>query len=220
MRTRPGQPQRRMVRSFRRRSAPGGCASTSVISTRPTAIAPILAQVRTSGLRSSVTAPLSCEPSLPEGMGHSGRRRERPKPCQLCGTPARVAPAPLSHGLALPLRPRLSQPRRHGRSRFGRVTVAVQTTSSWLGGTLYVARTCSQPSSIGVGERIDAAIKIVRAYFLTLARAALVVAIPSGIVLAVISVSVRSSEHNLVTTGTSGPTLNWVTCTPSWAASS
>lgn len=148
--TRPTS-RRRMVRSFGdgRRQAAG--ASTSVISTRPTAIRPILAQVRTSGLRSSVTAPLSCEPSLPEGMGHSGRRRERPNPVNSAAPPARVAPAPLSHGLALPLRPRLSQPRRHGRSRFGRVTVAVQTTSSWLGGTLYVARTCSQPSSIGRG---------------------------------------------------------------------
>jgi hypothetical protein len=60
---------------------------------------------------------------------------------------------------------------------------------------------------LGVGERIDAAIKIVRAHFLTLARAALVVAIPSGIVVAVISVSVRSSEKSLVTSPATGTTL-------------
>ena len=53
---------------------------------------------------------------------------------------------------------------------------------------------------LGVGERIDAAIKIVRASFLTLARAALVVAIPSGIVVAVIAESVRSAEQNGINT--------------------
>ena len=47
---------------------------------------------------------------------------------------------------------------------------------------------------LGVGERMDAAIKIVRANFLTLARRPPVVAIPSGIVVAIISASVRSSR--------------------------
>jgi len=51
---------------------------------------------------------------------------------------------------------------------------------------------------------MDAAIKIVRVNFLTLARAALVVAIPSGIVVAIISASVRSSEQSAVNAGVSG----------------
>ena len=54
---------------------------------------------------------------------------------------------------------------------------------------------------LGVGERMDAAIKIVRANFLTLARASLVVAIPAGIVVAIISASVRSSEDSAVNAG-------------------
>ena len=57
---------------------------------------------------------------------------------------------------------------------------------------------------LGIGERMDAAIKIVRVNFLTLARAALVVAIPSGIVVAIISASVRSSEQSAVNAGVSG----------------
>ncbi len=56
---------------------------------------------------------------------------------------------------------------------------------------------------LGVGERIDAAIKIVRANFSTLARASLVVAIPSGIVVAIITASVRASEQNATDTGVS-----------------
>ena len=60
---------------------------------------------------------------------------------------------------------------------------------------------------LGVGERIDAAIKIVRANFLTLAKASLVVAVPSGIVVAIISVSVRSSSEQPVLTGTTSSTI-------------
>ena len=56
---------------------------------------------------------------------------------------------------------------------------------------------------LGVGERIDAAIKIVRANFSTLARASLVVAIPSGIVVAIIAASVSASEQNATDTGVS-----------------
>ena len=57
---------------------------------------------------------------------------------------------------------------------------------------------------LGVGERIDAAIKIVRANFLTLVRAALIVAVPSGIVIAVISASIHSSQQSLVTQNSTG----------------
>ena len=60
---------------------------------------------------------------------------------------------------------------------------------------------------LGVGERIDAAIKIVRANFLTLAKAALVVAVPSGLVVAIISVSVRSSSEQPVLTDTTSNTV-------------
>jgi hypothetical protein len=49
---------------------------------------------------------------------------------------------------------------------------------------------------LGVGERIDAAIKIVRSGFPTLVKAMLVVAIPSGVVVAIISTSVGSSIQN------------------------
>lgn len=59
---------------------------------------------------------------------------------------------------------------------------------------------------LGVGERIDAAIKIVRANFLTLAKAALAVAVPSGIVVAIISVSIRSSQQSALSTPGTLPT--------------
>jgi hypothetical protein len=61
---------------------------------------------------------------------------------------------------------------------------------------------------LAVGERIDAAIKIVRSSFLTLAKAALVVGVPSGIVVAFLSASVHSSQENLLTTGANGTNLH------------
>lgn len=59
---------------------------------------------------------------------------------------------------------------------------------------------------LGVGERIDAAIKIVRASFLTLARAALVVAVPAAALLAAVSASLVSTGQNLLATNGSGLT--------------
>jgi hypothetical protein len=60
---------------------------------------------------------------------------------------------------------------------------------------------------LGVGERIDAAIKIVRSNFLTLVKAAAIVAIPAGIVVAIISVSVVSSGQGLLTAGTTSSNI-------------
>jgi hypothetical protein len=56
---------------------------------------------------------------------------------------------------------------------------------------------------LGVGERLDAAIKIVRRNFLTFVKAALVVAIPSGIVIGLIELTTASavSTSTGVTTG-------------------
>jgi hypothetical protein len=61
---------------------------------------------------------------------------------------------------------------------------------------------------LAVGERIDAAIKIVRANFLTLVRAALIVAVPSGIAIAIISASIHSSQQSLVTQSSTGTKFN------------
>ncbi|MGA2530995.1 MAG: hypothetical protein ABSG36_17780 [Acidimicrobiales bacterium] len=60
---------------------------------------------------------------------------------------------------------------------------------------------------LGVGERIDAAIKIVRANFLTLVKAAAIVAIPAGVLTAIISVSVVSSGEGLLSSGTTNSNL-------------
>jgi hypothetical protein len=60
---------------------------------------------------------------------------------------------------------------------------------------------------LGVGERLDAAIKIVRSNFVTLAKAALIIAIPGGIFVGLLSISVVSSEQNIFTAGAGGTTF-------------
>jgi MFS family permease len=83
------------------------------------------------------------------------------------------------------------------RSRDGRGESLV--VPDWEGRFMWPAQTVNL-RPLGVGERIDAAIKIVRANFSTLARASLVVAIPSGVVVAIITASVTASEQNATDT--------------------
>ncbi|HXY46225.1 MAG TPA: proline-rich domain-containing protein, partial [Acidimicrobiales bacterium] len=57
---------------------------------------------------------------------------------------------------------------------------------------------------LGAGERIDAAIKIVRRNFLTFAKASLVVAVPAAVVISLILVSVISSLQSAFKTNSQG----------------
>src|ERR1700678_974183 len=52
---------------------------------------------------------------------------------------------------------------------------------------------------LGVGERMDVAIKIVRRNFLTFLKAALVVAVPATVVIALIAVTMLSSLQSIFT---------------------
>jgi len=62
---------------------------------------------------------------------------------------------------------------------------------------------------LGVGERLDAAIKIVRGNFLTFVKAALVIAIPSGILIFIISLSTAASitTSSVNSTSVNGSTI-------------
>src|ERR1019366_501047 len=57
---------------------------------------------------------------------------------------------------------------------------------------------------LGVGERIDAAIKIVRASFLTFAKAGLVLAIPFGVFEVLVNQTITTSASSIVTKGPAG----------------